>query len=232
MTAHHKYWLRLGLLIVLVAALVLAWKFTPLSEYANPDYIRSLFEKVRDTPWSVPIAIAIYTVGTLIFFPHVAMTAVIALTFAPLTAFFICMTGSLISSSIGYLIGRQFGLSFMEVLIGNTAKKIADYVKKGGILGITLLRMLPIAPYVVVNITLAMLGVPYLTFIAATFLSALPGTAAASLLGFSIMEVWDDPTPENMMLIGGGFAGWLTIVGLSHLANRWWQKNKTAGAHG
>lgn len=232
MKSHSKHWLYFGIVVMLIAALAFAWEVTPLSEYANPDYIRSLIKKVRNTPWAIPLAILIYTICTLALLPRVAMTTVIVLTFAPLSAFSICMIGSLVSGSIGYLIGNLFGLHSMEALIGNTAKKISDYVNKGGIIGITLLRMLPIAPYTIVNITLAMLKVPYLTFLLATFLGILPGTAIASLLGFSIMEVWDNPTPENIILIGGGFAGWLLIVASSHIASHWWQKHRAAGAIG
>lgn len=222
--------IRLGIAILLVAGIALAWKFTPLSHYATPEFIKPILMKIRSTPWAVLATIGIYTIGTLAFFPHMAMTATIVLIFSPLQAFIVCMGGSLISASIGYFIGRALGMRSMEKLVGDTAQKVSGYAKKGGILGIALLRMLPIAPFTVVNITLAMLEVPYVTFLAGTFLGTLPGTLIASLLGFSAMELWENPDPKNMMLLGGGLLAWILIVTLSHLANRYWQKHRKGKA--
>ncbi len=226
----HSKAVRIGLAVLLVALLGLAWKLTPLSQYATPDYVVPKLDTIRNTVWAVPAAMGIYTVGTLAFFPHMVMTAVIVLVFSPLQAFCICMSGSLLSGSIGYGLGRLLGIRSLKWLIGDTAGKISLYAKKGGIVGITLLRLLPIAPYTAVNIALAMLEVPFMVFLIGTFLGTLPGTAIASLLGFSLLELWQKPDPYNIMLVGGGLAAWVMIIALSHLGNRYWQRKRRSAA--
>lgn len=222
-------WRRLLGVVLGIAIIALLWKVTPLSEYATPNSIRSLLETLRGSPWAVSAAMAIYTVGTLALFPHMAMTASIVLVFPPVEAFSICMTGSLVSGSIGYGVGRMFGMKSLKALVGQTAEKISGYAKQGGILGITLLRLLPLAPYTVVNIALAMLETPFLIFIAGTFLGTLPGTLIASILGFSAMELWKNPNPENMALIGLGLAAWIGVIAASHLANRFLKRRRMKG---
>jgi uncharacterized membrane protein YdjX (TVP38/TMEM64 family) len=215
---------RLLLVIMAVAAFGLAWKYTPLAAYATPEKVVPVLEQVRNTPWAVPAAMAIYTIGTLLFFPHMVMTATIVLVFTPFQAFSIAMIGSLFSGAIGFWVGQKLGLRSMRALVGNAAEKISGYARKGGLAGITLLRLLPVAPYTAVNLALGMLEIPFWMFMAGTFLGTLPGTTIAALLGHSALEVWQNPTQENMTLLLGGLAAWLGIVVASHLAGRWWRK--------
>ncbi|MBI1276058.1 hypothetical protein GC177_08815 [bacterium] len=226
----YRRWVRLAMVVAAICMLALVWKVTPLADYATPEHIRPLLESVRSTAWAVPAAIGIYTIAMLCFFPHMAMSAAVVLIFPPLEAICICMAGSLISASIGYGIGRRLGLRSARALVGDAAQKVSGYAKKGGVLGIALLRMLPIAPYMVVNLALAMLEVPFFVFLAGTFFGALPGAIIASLLGYSALELWENPSPENLMMVGGGVLAWLVVVAGSHLANRQWQRRKLRSA--
>jgi uncharacterized membrane protein YdjX (TVP38/TMEM64 family) len=108
--------------------------------------------------------------------------------------------------------------------VGDTAERISLYAKKGGVLGITLLRLLPIAPYTAVNIALGMLEVTFFAFMAGTFLGTLPGTVIAAFLGYSALELWQNPSVENMEAIAVGFVCWVAIVAGSHYAARQWRK--------
>lgn len=221
---------RLFLVVLAIVTLALVWKVTPLSYYATPDNVIPLLEEVRSTPWAVPAAMLLYTVGTLAFFPHMAMTGIIVVVFSPLQAFSIAMTGSLVSGSIGYWAGRKLGLKSMRALIGETAEKISVYAKKGGIIGITLLRLLPIAPYTAVNMALGMLEISFFTFLAGTFLGTLPGTLIAAFLGESMLELWQNPSMEHLGAILAGLLCWVLIIGGSHYAAKRWKanRNKTA----
>ena len=227
--SHRALVIRIGLVVLLVAGLALLWKVTPLAAYATPDYIQPRLEEIRAMPLAIPIAMAIYTIGTLAFFPHMAMTATIVLVFSPVQAFAICMTGSLVSGSIGYLAGRLLGMRSLKKLFGETAAKMSHYINRGGLMGVTLLRLLPIAPYTAVNIAFGMLEVPFWLFLGGTFLGTLPGTALASLLGYSALELWREPDLKNSLMVAVGIAGWIGIIVGTHLIHRWWRRRHARG---
>lgn len=222
------HWHRLGLVVLAIIALALIWKYTPLAQYATPDYVIPILEQVRETTWAVPAAMAIYTIGTLAFFPHMLMTGTIVVVFAPLQAFSIAMVGSLLSGAIGFYAGKFMGLDSARKLVGNSVDKVSFYAKRGGVVGITLLRLLPIAPYTVVNMALGMLEVTFFAFSVGTFLGTLPGTATAAFLGHSMLELWKNPNAENLTYIGIGLLFWVGIIVGSHLGARWWRKRKAA----
>jgi uncharacterized membrane protein YdjX (TVP38/TMEM64 family) len=219
---------RLILVILFIIALALVWKVTPLSEYATPEKVVPILESVRNTPWALPAGLAFYVIGTLIFFPHMIMTATIVILFAPLQAFAIAMLGSLISGAIGFFAGRKLGPKSLRTLIGDSAKKVSHYAQKGGLLGVTLLRMLPIAPYTVVNMALGMMEISFFIFLAATVLGLLPGTLVSVFLGHSVLELWQNPELENFLYVGAGMAAWIGVIALSHFLAKRWQKSKAA----
>ncbi|ADQ84568.1 VTT domain-containing protein [Methylovorus sp. MP688] len=214
---------KLVIAVLAIIALVLAWKVTPLSEYATPEKIVPLLEKVKNTAWAFPAGMAAYIVGTLIFFPHMIMTATVVIVFPPMEAFLIAMLGSLVSCIIGFFAGKQLGEDSLRALTGRYAKNIAHYADKGGLVGLTLLRLVPIAPYTVVNLALGMMNVPFWRLMAATVLGMLPGTAVSVLLGQSALSFWKHPDMHNMLLLGGGLLAWILIIVLSHLAAKHWQ---------
>lgn len=221
---------RLFLVVAAIAALALIWKVTPLAHYATPENVIPMLEQVRSTSWAVPAAMLLYTLGTLAFFPHMAMTGIIVIVFSPVQAFSIAMFGSLVSGSIGYWAGRKLGLKSMRALIGETAEKISVYAKKGGIVGITLLRLLPIAPYTAVNLALGMLEISFTTFLAGTFLGTLPGTVIAAFLGESMLELWQNPNMEHLGVILAGLVCWIAIIGGSHYAAKRWKAHRNEPA--
>lgn len=222
--------IRLIVALLLIVGLALIWQVTPLSEYTAPEKVLPLLEGVHNTPWILPVTLGLYVLGTLIFFPHMIMTAAIVIIFAPLEALCIAMLGSLISGIIGYAAGRSLGAQSLHTMIGESSIKISAYAKKGGVVGITLLRMVPIAPYTVVNLALGMMEITFLTFVIATFLGMLPGTLVSVFLGHYIMELWQHPDVVGLIAVGFGLATWLGIIVLMHFLVRRWQKHSSGAA--
>lgn len=220
---------RLIFALLLVAAVALLWKVTPLAEYASPEKLMPMLEAVRNTSWAIPVAIAVYVIGTLIFFPHVVMTGTIVILFPPVQAFFVAMVASLISGAIGFLVGRKMGEKALHALIGDFAGKIAKYAKQGGVVGLTLLRMVPVAPYTVVNLALGMMMVPFGSYMLATFLGMLPGTVVSAYLGHSVVELWRNPDGKNLAFLGIGILVWIGVILATHfLAKRWHHRSSGA----
>ena len=223
-------WMKILMALLVVAGFALLWQVTPLAEYARPEKIAPLLEQVRNTPWALPAGLVLYVILMMLFFPHMVMTGVTVLAFPPGQAFFIIMAGSLISSAMGFALGEKLGLKSMHAILGEAAGKISGYAKKGGVLGITLLRLVPIAPFTAVNLALGMLEIPFMTLMVGTFLGNLPGAVVGVFLGQSALELWRNPNPKNITYLLLGVAAWVGIIVVSHLSARWWKRNKASAA--
>ncbi|MFC1765595.1 VTT domain-containing protein [Planctomycetota bacterium] len=92
--------------------------------------------------------------------------------------------------------------------------KIKMFLKKGGIAAVVTVRVLPSAPYAVVNSVAGTFDISYRDFIVGTFIAHLPGTLTLALLGKQLKTVLSQPSRLNIsILIGilcaGGLLIWL-----------------------
>jgi uncharacterized membrane protein YdjX (TVP38/TMEM64 family) len=74
------------------------------------------------------------------------------------------------------------------------------------------LRMVPVAPYTVVNIAMGAAGVTQRTFLAGTFVGMLPGTFVLTMLGDRLREAWRDPDPANVVLVALVIVLWVGLA--------------------
>ncbi|MGE3624076.1 MAG: VTT domain-containing protein [Bdellovibrionales bacterium] len=209
-----------------ILALTLVWQFTPASEYVSPTHIAPLFAEIRSSAWAIPAVIAFYVVATLVFFPLTILVIATAITFSPLTAFLIAFGGTVSSACVGFVLGRMAGPRSLRFLAGRAAGKISRFTQDGGIVGVTLLRMVPIAPLGVVDFSLGMAKVPFLTYLAGTIFGITPGLMAFTLLGHSLGRLWQNLNGKNMAILAGGVGVWILVVAMSHYFVKKWRQNR------
>ena len=226
---NERRWFMLGLLVVVCLGLVLLWKVTPLSHYATPYHIAPYFLRLRSSPWIYPAVIGIYVGGTLVFFPLTILVFATALAFSPLQALPLAFGGMLCSACVGYFLGRMASLRFLRFFAGRAADKICQYTKDGGVAGVTLLRMVPIAPLGIVDFSLGMARVPFLTYLMGTMLGLMPGIVAFTFLGHSLERLWHNLNAENISFVIAGLGGWAGVVVLSHIYIKRWRQRGQAG---
>jgi uncharacterized membrane protein YdjX (TVP38/TMEM64 family) len=209
-------------LFLSVAGMALAWKFTPLSSYASPDRVAPLLEEWRGTPWFVPGMILLYIVAEMLFFPITVLDAstviALGLPWGPVIA----LAGASSSAAAAFMIGRLAGRRTLREMLGEPGKAVMGKVRHIGIPGIALLRMLPVAPFSVVNFAVGMSPVKFTTFIAGTALGLLPGLAALSFLRGLLIRVWRHPDLQGCLALGAAVIFWFGLLfALSVISRRW-----------
>lgn len=216
----------LGLLI----GLALLWKVTPLAQYASTEKIVALLQQIRSSPWAIPVTMGLYLIGGLIFFPINILTAATAIAFGPLPGAIISMAGSMLGAAVGFLVGRWLGLRSLRIFLGALPEKAAQYAKNSNIAGITMLRLIPIAPFGTINMALGVANVPFRTYLIGTFLGLLPGKLVVVFLGASLINLIEHPDTESILFTAAIASAWVAIVIISHFIVRRWQERRFARA--
>ena len=62
------------------------------------------------------------------------------------------MTGALLSAAAGFVIGELMGAKLLERYSKSRLHKLSKQLSRKGILAVAILRMVPVAPYAIVNI--------------------------------------------------------------------------------
>jgi phospholipase D1/2 len=102
-------------------------------------------------------------------------------------------------------------------------------LQKRGILAVMLVRLVPIAPYVVVNLVMGAARIKLRHFVAGTFLGMLPGGLAATVLSEQVASALRDPSLVNGWLIAAAVA---TFAGLAYFGQRTLRRMDRSGRGG
>lgn len=178
------------------------------------DELAGLLDPVRDSPLLPVFLLAAFLVAGLLFISVWLVIFQTGLLLSPPWSFLLALGGAAMSASVFWLVGRSFIGGFVA---RRASVRVLRAVQGVGLEGIIALRLLPVLPYTLVNVSAGALGVPYRTFLAGTVIGMAPGVLAVTLLGDRALAVLKDPSPSSLaFLLGGG----LLLVGLVALLRR------------
>ena len=162
--------------------LVALWHWSPLQRI-DADQLQRWTEPLAKHPAAPLIIVASYIAASLILFPRPMLTLAFVGIFGPWRTAVYGMTGLLIAAAVAFWFGATHGPPPSQGSQRRGFQAIAARLRRGGILSVVAVRMLPVAPFTVVNIFVGALGIRYSSFIIGTFIGLLPGTLTTVVVG-------------------------------------------------
>jgi uncharacterized membrane protein YdjX (TVP38/TMEM64 family) len=213
-----------GIFIVL---LMLAWRFTPLSALTSPHVIREWFADIAANPAAPAIVLAVFMIGGLLVFPVTLLIAATAATFGPWLGFAYAAGGATASAMLTYGVGVLIGRETLENVLGPRLNRIRRAITRHGVLAVATVRMVPVAPFTVVNLAAGASRIPFADYMLGTILGMAPGLVLMSALGYQIFNVLTAPTPINVTLFVLAVAAWIgASLGIQALVTRSRRRNQ------
>jgi uncharacterized membrane protein YdjX (TVP38/TMEM64 family) len=197
--------------------LALAWRFTPLSEYADPDTLLHWAEQVRRMPLAPLAAVLCFLLGGFVLFPVTLLIVLTASIFAPLWALAISLSGCVLSALTVYGLGRLLGHRTIKRLAGSRVHTLSRLLGRHGLGSVVAVRIVPVAPYSIVNLMAGASHIRPATFLLGTVLGMGPGIVAMTLFGTQLMSALRDPGMGAVLILA---AVVLAIVVLGALLRR------------
>ena len=207
----------LGLVVGLLALLALAWRFTPLHEWLSLERLIRAGEALANhayAPLIVPVA---YIVGGLVVFPLTLLIAGTAIVFGPTLGMVYALVGALLSASLVYAIGRRLGRETVRKLAGHRLNELSQRLARRGLFAVVFVRLLPLAPFSIVNIVAGAAHIGWRDFLLGTLIGLLPGTLLVALFVDRAAAAIRHPGPATFALLTA-VAG--AIVATAYLVNR------------
>src|SRR5689334_22904621 len=96
-------------LVLVLALLAAAWKWTDLSEWADPDRIGELLEPLKTHWYGFPAVVVVFVVAELFVFPVLVLVFVCGVAFGPVLGPIYALAGSLASALPPFFLGRRLG---------------------------------------------------------------------------------------------------------------------------
>lgn len=206
---------RLGAALTFVAALTAAWVWTPLSDLSDVDQVSRMLEPLRGPWWGPMFTVVAVALAALAFVPLTPMVLAAVLAFGTVKAFFVVFAAAMLNAVAGHSIGR-FGLGDgLRARLDRRVPLIAEQLDHD--LRTTLLmRLVPVAPFTLVNLVAGSGGLRLGHFMLGTFLGVIPNLALLVWASDNVLEAIRNP---SWMHLAKG-AGAVTAVVLVSLGIR------------
>jgi uncharacterized membrane protein YdjX (TVP38/TMEM64 family) len=208
----------LALLCLGAVALALLWAYSPLSHLVTRQHILEWGDAFSRYAWAPLIVVLAYTPAAYTMFPRWLITMVAVIAFGPWRGFIYGLSGMLLAALVSYLPGRLVRRDTVRRLAGPRVNRMSAVLHERGALAVAIVRMLPVAPYVVVNLVMGALRIRLRDFLVGSAIGLLPGMLASTVLSEQVSRLLVDPARVNGWLIA--FAGAL-LVGLVYFGQRW-----------
>jgi uncharacterized membrane protein YdjX (TVP38/TMEM64 family) len=101
------------------------------------------------------------------------------------------MIAAISGGTVSFLLGGYFGHASLRRLAGGRINAISERLARRGVLSVVIIRMLPIAPYAVVNLVAGTTHIRLWQFLVGSLIGMLPGGLVISVFADSLIA-WLD----------------------------------------
>ncbi|HKP22290.1 MAG TPA: VTT domain-containing protein [Dongiaceae bacterium] len=208
------------LTLALFLGLAAAWRLTPLAELTDPDVLASTMAALEG-PLAALAVILVFVALGLVMFPVMVLIAVTAAVFGVWPGVLYAGLGALASAMVTYGIGRWLGPHGLRQFFGPRLNLITRSFARKGIPTVTLVRLVPVAPFSIVNLAAGAICIPALDYILGTALGLAPGLAIMSVLGDRAITLIQQPSLAGIAALIGLLVAAVGIsVGLQMFISR------------
>ena len=214
-------WGKIAGLVAIVAALMALWRFTPLREVATAEAAIQWAKAFGELWWAPLLLMAAYTPACLVMFPRPLITLAAVLAFGPWLGFTYSLLGICASAAVTWWMGRHMRRDTVRRLAGPKLDRMIDVLKKHGLVAMTLLRLVPIAPFAVESIVAGAIGMKLWHVVVGTAIGLLPGTLTTTVFGDAIETAVTGAGEVNWWLVGAAIA---LLAGGAWAVKRWFTR--------
>lgn len=190
------------LALLVLAGLFAAWRWTPLSEYVTAEAVGGWAARLSADPAGPLIVIAAYTLATLTLFPRPLITLAAVLAYGAPQGFAYAMAGMLTAALLTYYAGRALSRDAIRRVAGRRLNRISRELRRRGLLSVIAVRLVPVAPFIVVNMVAGAARIRTSHYVLGTAIGILPGILVATVFGGQMHSALRDPDSINYGLIG------------------------------
>jgi phosphatidylserine/phosphatidylglycerophosphate/cardiolipin synthase-like enzyme/uncharacterized membrane protein YdjX (TVP38/TMEM64 family) len=204
-----SFLLPIGMIAALLC-LTLAWRFTGLADYADPRELQTLLGLDARSPFAPILVVAGFILAGCIAFPVLILILVTAALFGPWLGMAYAAAGVAASGALFYAVGSWLGSEQLRHLAGSRWPRLSNWLHRRGLLAVVALRVLPMAPFTVVNLAIGASGISFVDFALGTLIGTGPGLIAISFLGGRIIDIIQNPSATEvawLVLAAGAWIG-------------------------
>ena len=187
--------------LVGLLAVAAAWRWTPLEHYLNIPMWVGVAEQFSHSAVAPFLALAAFVLGGLMVVPVTAIITVTVLAFGPILGFFYALIGMTASALVTFGIGHLLGRHSIQRLAGSRLNHLSRRLAQKGILAVVVIRIMPIAPFTIVNLVAGASHIRFRNFALGTVLGELPGLLGLAIFIDQVSDTIRHPSVMNISML-------------------------------
>jgi uncharacterized membrane protein YdjX (TVP38/TMEM64 family) len=164
-------------------------------------------------PWALPVAVAAFAALAFVGVPQIMLIAAAVVAFGPLTGFAYSWVGTMVSSLVGFYLGRAAGAKALERFSGEGVARFVALIGRNGFLASFIVRLVPSAPFIVVNMAAGVTPMRVRDFTLGTALGIVPKIVLTAFAGNSIVRLLKGEIGRDAL--------WLVLIAAAWVAIGW-----------
>jgi phosphatidylserine/phosphatidylglycerophosphate/cardiolipin synthase-like enzyme/uncharacterized membrane protein YdjX (TVP38/TMEM64 family) len=222
--AAYRHAVKALVLIAVVAGLAAVWRWTPLGDLIDLEALRAMAAWIHQQPLAPLLVAAAYVLGSLVALPVTLISIATVVVFGAWLGFLYALAGSWLSAMAVFSLGRWMGRDLVRRFAGTLLNRLSRKLSASGLLAVITVRIVPVAPFSVVNLIAGVSEIRWSDFALGTLVGMLPGIAAVVVLADRIAESLRHPDLTHVTVLMAAVA----LVGLALVAlRRWVKRNPT-----
>ena len=190
--SRRRLWVAAGIILLLLA-LAAAWRWTPLGEIVSLRNMVHWGAVLRSQPGHSFLVIAGYVVAILAMVPIPVLILPTALVFGPLSGCIYSFAGCLAGAAATYAVGYAVGKDTVQRIARGKWKALEREMQKSGIMAVAALRLLPVAPFTLINIVAGAFKIPLRDYLIGSFLGLAPGILVMNFFAHEFARAVREP---------------------------------------
>jgi uncharacterized membrane protein YdjX (TVP38/TMEM64 family) len=155
----------------------------------------------KDSPVAPLIVLGGYVLGGLAVVPVTVLIAVTVLAFGPVLGFTYSFAGTVLSAAVTFFVGHLLGRQWVRRLGGTTLHRLSRRLAKQGILSVMAVRVVPVAPFTVVNVVAGASHIRFRDFLIGTIVGMLPGLLGMTVFIDRLVATVKNPGPRGFAIM-------------------------------
>lgn len=203
---------RTAMLVLVLAALAAAWRWTPLRDWLDLGLLVGIADMLEEAPFTPVAVVGTYVLAGLVVMPITVLIAVTGIVFGPVFGALYALAGAVASAAVTYSIGRRLGRETVRRLAGARLNRLSQRLAQRGVVAIALVRILPLAPFTIVNVVAGASHIGLRDFILGTVVGMTPGILATVVFVDRIVEALRNPGIGTFVSLAAVASVLVTIV--------------------
>ena len=224
-------WVAPAVLLGALAILTALWHITPLSGWADAARVLTWAESFARVPGAPVVILLAYTPAAIVLFPRPLITLLAVAAFGPWHGFVYAFLGILIAAMGTYALGLRLDRQAVRRIARGRLNRLSQVMRRRGVLAMTALRLVPVAPFAVVNIVAGAIRIQPMHFLVGSALGILPGTLVATVFGDQLVTGLRNPASIDPWVVAAVIVLG-ALLGIATWSMRRWLLAASPDTHG